>query len=84
MLTAIELVRVWLDESGRKQSFLARELGVSETAVSNWFLGSSRPTVPYRHALARLTGVPVDAWMTDEERAIAFGTGEPGGVQEAG
>jgi hypothetical protein len=46
--------------------------------VAAWLQGHSRPVEHLRHAIERLTGVPVDSWRTEAEHAIATGAAESG------
>jgi transcriptional regulator with XRE-family HTH domain len=51
---------------------LAYALGISQQAVSNWTRGVNVPSTVHRIAIEKLTGIPADAWLTEEERkAIA-------------
>lgn len=50
---------------------LARKLAVSQQAIYNWTHGHSRPVLGYREKIAKLTGVPIESWLTDEERRCA-------------
>jgi hypothetical protein len=60
----------WLEaDSTRSRTQVARALGISQPAVSNWLRGVSRPEHMHRVALERLCGVPAGDWDTDEERA---------------
>lgn len=51
------------------QTTLALLLGIKQPSVSAWVAGESRPESHLRDALELLTGIPVEAWRTDEERA---------------
>lgn len=55
-------------ESGRTQSWLARALGVSQSAVSVWTKGRSRPSLVYAYAIEILAGIPMEWWTTETER----------------
>jgi transcriptional regulator with XRE-family HTH domain len=51
---------------------LAYALDITPQAVSNWTRGRERPSPVHRIAIEKLTGIPADAWLTEEERqAIA-------------
>jgi len=52
------------------QKALAQALGVTPQAVSSWVVGRARPSPPLRAAIERITGIPADAWLTDQERAL--------------
>jgi len=50
---------------------LARELGIAPQSVAAWRDAKARPVAHFREALFKLLGIPVDAWMSGEERRIA-------------
>lgn len=50
---------------------LARKLDVSQQAIYNWTHGHSRPVLGFREKIAKLTGVPIESWLTDDERRCA-------------
>ncbi len=52
---------------------VARQLGAAPATISRWLDGTTRPEPHLRAALERLFGIPADAWMTDDERTVAFG-----------
>jgi DNA-binding transcriptional regulator YiaG len=55
-----------LSRAGMSKSALARELGVSPPAVSQWVGGATTPTGPARRLIAQLMGVPlavVESWF---------------------
>jgi transcriptional regulator with XRE-family HTH domain len=62
-----------LKVSGRSQSWLASLLGIKQPSVWSWVHGESRPSAHQRLALQRHLSIPADAWMTDAERAAAYG-----------
>lgn len=74
----IEELRSWMSEFAWNQADLARELGITEQSVSGWFRGLSRPGLPAAIAIERITHgrVKADAWLTDDERRVAFGEPE--------
>lgn len=57
----------------RSQAALAADLGIDQSSISAWVRGTSRPEPHFRHALARITLIPFDAWYSAEERSIAHG-----------
>lgn len=57
-------------EKGRTQVWLAKTLGVSQSTVSLWARGNSRPPLANALAIQFLTGIPVDMWLTEEERRL--------------
>lgn len=68
------------------QAALAREIGVSASAVAQWEkAGGTRPGLPYMVAISRLTGVALDWLATGEGKPRRrSGTGdEPTMVHEA-
>lgn len=52
----------------RTQRWLSQVLHVSQSAVSVWLKGRSRPATQYAVALSFLTSIPVEWWLTEEER----------------
>ena len=65
-----ETLRAYFDAERGRQSAVARQLDVSQAAVSAWASCGSRPEPAYREALELLLGIPARAWETDEDRAI--------------
>jgi transcriptional regulator with XRE-family HTH domain len=57
------------DPSKRTCTALARALGVSRVAVSNWVHGKAKPDVLHRPGLRSITGIEAEAWEDAEERA---------------
>ena len=49
-----------LHEQGRKKSWLARQLGVSNSTVTKWLKGEARPTDDKKVKISTLLGVPVE------------------------
>lgn len=47
---------------------VGRALRVSRQSVWNWAKGLGRPSQVKRSGLERITGIPVSAWLTEEER----------------
>lgn len=68
--TGAEMLRAYCDGERGRQNALATRLDISQAAVSAWASGKSRPEPAYREALAVALGIPVDAWVTDDDRAI--------------
>lgn len=67
-------LKTWLsaDKKSRSQAALARLLGVTQPAVSQWLRGVSRPEMPHRVAIEHLTGIHADEWLSKgETRALA-------------
>jgi DNA-binding transcriptional regulator YiaG len=52
------------------QTSLAQVLEIGQSSISLWVNGRSRPEPHHRDALALLTrgAVPVESWLTDDER----------------
>lgn len=55
------------------QTQLADALGLGQQAISAWKTGRARPGTHHREALKRLAGIPVEAWYSPDELAIARG-----------
>jgi len=53
------LSRVWI----------ARTIGVKSSTVAAWIAGRGRPSALHAYALFVLLGIPVEAWLTEAERA---------------
>lgn len=71
---AQELLKGFLaSEKDRTQKWLARTLDVSQSTISTWLRGLCRPPLWHSMALTFLTGIPIDAWLTDEERKAVAG-----------
>jgi transcriptional regulator with XRE-family HTH domain len=47
---------------------VARRVGVSHQVVSDWAAGMKRPAPEHREILQREFGIPVEAWLTPDER----------------
>lgn len=48
---------------------LARRIGVSSAAISQWITGATAPSRENAAALETITGIPAGAWIEDEVRA---------------
>ena len=59
-----DVCRAWLQEDGRKSTWLAAQLGVDPTLVSHWLAGRRRPAPEQAQAIQRLSDgvVPADGW----------------------
>lgn len=72
-LDPVSMLRAWiaLDPKHRKQSAIARRLGVKPPTVWAWLAEHSRPEGSLRELLEVLTdgAVPAAAWVTDADRA---------------
>ena len=47
---------------------VARRVGVSPQVVCSWVSGVKRPAPEHREILQRELGIPVEAWLTPDER----------------
>jgi transcriptional regulator with XRE-family HTH domain len=54
---------VLLSQLGLDQIEIARRCGVARSAVGHWMTGRSRPGGDMRSTLARIYGVPFEAWV---------------------
>lgn len=54
----------------RSQSSLSRQLGLNQSAVSQWVRGLSRPDAHMRDVLELVCGIPARAWQTSAEQAL--------------
>lgn len=54
-----ELIRNWLRDTGRKQSWLADKVGCSDSRMSAWLNQGVTPKLAARKALASETGLDV-------------------------
>lgn len=52
----------------RSQAWLARELGVTRHAVSQWVNGRRRPSLEVMSKIETLIGVSTKRWVLPEER----------------
>ena len=66
---ALHLLRAWMAEAPNERTSrrIAKCIGISGPAVSAYLSGHTRPKWQYRDLIARLTGVPVEAWLTPRE-----------------
>ena len=60
----------FLEAKGISPAEASRQIGVSRAAMSVWLHAAQRPRPEMRMRIAKWTrqAVPVEAWMTDEER----------------
>jgi transcriptional regulator with XRE-family HTH domain len=49
---------------------IAKRLGVSETAVSKWFTGKSKPRVAHLVALSKLLGKDVNSTLRELDKKV--------------
>jgi transcriptional regulator with XRE-family HTH domain len=50
----------WIKERGYMKKYIAKQLDVTPTQVSNWISGTSKPPIEKAFKLADLLGVKVD------------------------
>ncbi|WP_284037480.1 helix-turn-helix transcriptional regulator [Neobacillus sp. 114] len=60
----------FIDAAGYKKKYIAKELEVSPTQLSNWISGRSYPTIEKAFKLAALLSVKVDDLYTKEENEV--------------
>lgn len=56
-----------IDEAGYKKKYIAKELNVSPTQLSNWISGRSYPTIEKAFKLAKLLNKKVDDLYEEDE-----------------
>lgn len=61
-MTAPEEIEAWLSAEGRKKEWLAKQLGVHRTTLSQWLGGTYRPEETKRLKIQEICGVAPDAW----------------------
>jgi len=61
-MTAREQIEAWLAAEGRKKMWLARQVGVDRTTLSQWLAGAYRPGEESRTKLHQICGVHPEAW----------------------
>lgn len=61
----MEKLRSWLRAQDLSQAQLAKRIGVTEGAISQWLNGHSRPTLDNLMALSQQTGLAVDSLIED-------------------
>lgn len=64
------LLRQWMVANGVTQEVLAERLGVSQTAVSAWLLGSE-PRATIAGLLEEMTSIAVRAWGEEPDASDA-------------
>lgn len=71
---ARDLLKDYLANSkDRTQKWLAMTLKVSQSTISLWVRGHSRPSLTQGIAISYLTGIQLEAWLTDDERRVIGG-----------
>lgn len=61
----MEKLRSWLRDQDLSQAQLAKRMGVTEGAISQWMNGYCRPTLDNLMELAQQTGLPVESLIED-------------------
>ena len=56
------LLSDWIGSDSQKRRELSAQIRKSEQTIRNWSNGIHLPTVPHRHLLAGLCGVPFFSW----------------------
>lgn len=59
-------LRDWIDRREFTQREAALYLSTDETMLSSWLSGRRQPGLTNAVKLERLTGIPVEAWMSSE------------------
>jgi len=49
-----------LEAQGRRQSWLAEQIGVTPATIRNWIIGQTAPTVEQAQTISWLLDVPLD------------------------
>lgn len=62
-------LRTWLTDNDCTQRDLAEDLGVHESAISQWLSGGTKPTLENLQKLAERTGIPVADLLADLTKA---------------
>jgi hypothetical protein len=68
-MTAPEQLRAWIAETGRKQSWLAEQVGCADSRLSAWLTGRNIPAGSARASLARITGLDIadrETWKSGD------------------
>jgi transcriptional regulator with XRE-family HTH domain len=66
---ARQQLMTWLSAPDRSQEKLADLLEIGQSTVSLWTREHTRPEYHHRVLLQMICGIPVDDWMTADERA---------------
>lgn len=63
-----DALRAWLREQKTPQAAFAARLGVEQSLVSQWVMGTARPSHVLRAAVSVICDIPESAWLDDAER----------------
>lgn len=77
VMEAGALIRDGRASRGWSQRELARVLRVSPSAVAQWELGGTLPTIAHRLRLARELGIPFEKLLPEAEAAVLAGVEDP-------
>ena len=62
-------LKAWYEKGERSQLAVAKACGVSQSAVSQWIRGETRPAAGLaREALEKMAGIAAAAWLTGAEK----------------
>jgi DNA-binding XRE family transcriptional regulator len=61
-MSAKEQIEAFLSVNGRKKAWLAKQVGVDRTTLSQWLSGAYRPGEPSRIKMHQICGVHPDTW----------------------
>jgi len=61
----MEKLRSWLKTQDQTQAQLAKRIGVTEGAISQWLNGHSKPSRDNLLALSQQTGMSIEALIDD-------------------
>ena len=62
-------LKLWLQGEGRSQTALAKQLGVTQSAVALWCKPGHRPGAAAQTGLSRLGVCEPQDWLTKKERS---------------
>ena len=71
MVPGHKLLQKWLDRTKTTRAKLAVLLDITPQTVSGYLVDGHRPSFQYREMLQKIAGVPVESWLTAEEKRYA-------------